>query len=356
VKKLLAVVLALVLTLSISVPVLADGSDIPTGAEMTGGGLAPTIKAKWELDDDDCVTAGCQLIVPAGQWDPATGVQTLGTVPVTTWTVVTDEEGIADIMTVYNEVWEPDPTLGPCEDVVLVEKWQEIMIELPMEAGPPVTIPAVGMDAIEAAVASEQITQACADDLIAELTKKEARMYYWTGEIDTHQASGCYTSKVYATDTGGATSAVTSNTFEVYSTLAFAIDFDVLNWGPIKPNITKTISGNDVMEVMLGAAGTNDNPPTIKNLGNDPLSLKVTFDEMVGSSFGKKITSFDCVFMGIPIDPMAAGTEYSWTELAYLERCHEYQIDFSIHPDSTIVADTYSGMANISITSYTCPP
>jgi hypothetical protein len=326
---------------------------------MTGGGIPPTIKAKWELDDDDPGVTGCQLVVPAATWDPLTGAQVLGAVDVTTWTVVTDEEGIMDIMTVYNEVWEPDPALGPCDDIILIEKWQEIMVEFTMDVDPvtgQVTIPTDVQDAIDAAYASGQISDVLKADIEAELVKKEARIFYYTGEINTHQASGCYTSKVYATDTGGATSTITANTFEVYSTLAFAIDFDVLNWGPIKPNITKTISGNDVMETMLEAAGANDNPPTIKNLGNDPLSLKVMFDEMVGSQFGKKITSFDCVFMGIPIDPMAAGTEYSWEDLAYLERCHEYQIDFSIHPDSTIVADTYSGMANISITSYTCPP
>jgi len=348
-KKLIAIgavlALALVLALSFTLPVAATTTDVTTGAEMSGTGIPPVIKAKWEAHDDDPLTPGCQIIPPPSAWDPSTGILTEGVTDIEVWAVVTDEEGIADIMTVQNEVLHPDGSM----------KWQEVMVEIPITGNPRV-IPPFVYDHLAEAVASGQITQALADDIIAELLKGEARIFKYIGQYNTHtQPAGKYEAIVYATDFGGSTSVKIHNNFWIISILAYAIDFDVVNWGFIKPLVTDTVSGNETMDPMTQPAGKNNNPPTIQNLGNDPLSLKLHFTEMVGKVQGKKITQFDATFMGYTIDPITASTWVDWTKAGpggtavKLTQCHKSQLDFSIHPPNTITSDSYSGKINITV-------
>jgi hypothetical protein len=333
-KKLLFVALVVILSLASAVPVMAEvpPADVPTEGEVTGGTIPPVIQYKWELPDDDPVTPGCQIIPPAGTWDPTTAVETEGVNPLVVWAVVCDEEGIGDIMTVYNEVWEPGAA---------AYKWQEVMVE--------VTVAAEIEQAKIDAVASEQITQAQADEIDLKWSKGECKIFKYEGQIDTHQPSGTWTVEVYATDTGGSTSTRLINTFGVIGILAFAIDFDVVDWGSFKPNITDTVSGNEIMEPMPNAPGENNNPPTIKNLGNDPFTLKLMYDPMIGTTDLKVIDKFDATFMGVSIDPMDAGTWYTWPTTAKLERCHATQIDFSVHPSSLVTTDTYVGALHLTI-------
>ena len=338
-KKAISIGLLLLLVLSlVAGPAMAEEpqtEEVNTEAEVAGGSIAPVIKAKWELPDDDPVVDGLQKILPPGTWDPATGTQTLGTCPLVVWAVVTDEEGVDDILAVQNEVIDSEGLM----------KWQEVMIEV---------TDMVEIEAAKvAAVASGQISQALADDIDVELIKGEAKIYKYEDQLDTHQPAGIYTVEVYATDMGGQTSIKIQNTFEVYSTLAFAIDFDMVDWGPIKPLTMDTVSGNEVMEPMPNPAGENANPPTIKNLGNDPLSLKLHFDPMIGMVQGKEITIFDATFMGTMIDPIPACTWVDWVNdvpaPCKLERCHHTQIDFSVHPPATVTTDVYMGKVHITV-------
>jgi len=333
-KKVLAILLALALVLSFTaIPVMAEvqEEEVLTSGVIAGGSSPPVIKAKWELPDDDPVKHRCQIIPPPGTWDPTTGDETEGVNPLVVWAVVRDDEGIDDIMTVQNEVLEPDGTM----------KWQAKMTE--------VTDPEVIEAAKAAAVNSTQITQAEADEIDTELSKREAKIYCYEGEIDTHQPAGMYTAIVYATDKGGETSEKVSNTFEVISILAFAIDFDLVDWGPMKPLTKDQVSGNEVMEPMPNAAGLNKNPPTIKNLGNDPLRLKLKFDPMIGEVQKKVIDRFDATFMGSTKDPIMAGSWYTFPTTTKLERCHATQIDFSVTPGELVTTDTYKGKVYVTV-------
>lgn len=303
-----------------------SGAFISSGS----GAFPPEIKAKWVLPDDDPAVAGCQIIPNPGVWDPATGVETEGEHPIEIWVVATDPEGIADIMTIQNEVIDSEGFM----------KWQAECVE--------VTDPVAIENAKKAAVASGQITQELADDIDRELLKGWAKIYCYHDVITSHQPAGFYEVIAYATDYSGQTSVKVSNTFEAYSILAYAIDFDVVDFGPMKPLVKDTVSGNEIMEPMTKPAGENNNPPTIKNMGNDPLSLKLYFDPMVGDTQGKTINEFDATFMGETIDPIPACT---WVDSfpQKLERCHMTQIDFSMHPGTLVTLDTYTGTVHLTV-------
>ena len=337
-NKTTALLIAAVMTLALAVVVPMVMAEPPTeevpirGVIGSGSGaFPPEIKATWELPDDDPAVPGCQIMPNPGVWDPATGAETEGVHPIQIWVVVTDPEGIPDIMAVQNEVIDSEGFM----------KWQAECIE--------VTDPAVIEAAKNAAVVSDQITQAMAEDIDREISTEEAKIYCYEGEITSHQPAGTYTVTAYATDYSGQTGVKVSNTFEVYSILAYAIDFDVVNFGPMKPLVKDTVSGNNIMEPMNPAApGTNKNPPTIKNLGNDPLSLKLYFDPMVGDTQKKIINVFDASFMGKTIDPIPAST---WVDFLpqKLDRCHMTQIDFSVHPGTLVTSDTYTGTVHLTV-------
>jgi hypothetical protein len=342
-RRLLFLTLAAILSLTLAIPVMADPGEVevPTEGEITGGTIPPVIEYKWELPDEDVTVADgvCQIIPPPAtmDWTTQPATETEGTNPLVIWAVVSDEEGIGDIMTVYNEVYETGQyPSGPY-------KWQKVMVE--------VTDPAEIEASKVAAVASGQLTQAEADEIDAKWLKNDCRIYKYEGVIDTHQPSGTWTVKVYATDKGGSTTTTPLvNTIEVVGILAFALDFDVVDWGPIKPLTTDTVPGDEILDSMdLAAPGTNDNPPTIKNLGNDSFRLKMLYDKMVGTVYKKEIDKFDATFKGVHKATMNAGTWYTWPVDAYLERCHHTQIDFSIHPSAEVTTDTYEGALHITV-------
>jgi len=334
-SKIIALLIAVIMTSAVVVPMVMaqpPTEEVPVKGVISSGSddYPPEIKAKWELPDNDPTVPGCQIIPNPGVWDPATGLETEGEHRVEIWVVVTDPEGIGDIMAVQNEVIDSEGLM----------KWQAECIE--------VVDPGAIEAAKTAAVASGQITQAMADDIDLELSKGEAKIYCYVDVITSHQPAGIYTVIAYATDFGGKTSVKVSNTFEVYSILAYAIDFDVVDFGPMKPLTKDTVSGNEIMDSMLNPPGMNNNPPTIKNLGNDPLTLKLHFDPMVGDTQSKIINEFDATFMGKSIDPIMAS---EWVDFLpeKLERCHWTQIDFSVHPGTLVTSDTYTGALQITV-------
>ena len=109
------------------------------------------------------------------------------------------------------------------------------------------------------------------------------------------------------------------------------------------------VSGSEVMDPMLNAAGLNKNPPTIKNLGNDPLTLKLKFDPMIGEVQKKVINRFDATFMGYTQDPIMAGSWYTFPTTTKLERCHATQIDFSVTPGELVTTDIYKGKVYVTV-------
>lgn len=116
-KKVLGILLALVLVLAFSVPVMAVEEPVTTAANVVGtGGSPPEIKCKWETafdypsGDDDTTTPGMQADLAGPQADKT----------IYYWAVVMDPQGVDNIQKVWADVYEPCGTFKYEVDLVQI--------------------------------------------------------------------------------------------------------------------------------------------------------------------------------------------------------------------------------------------
>jgi len=307
-KKVLGILLALALTVALTVPVMADVPDVDTKVTVVGdaSGSPPIIKAKWEkfshytdsgeirkaaeaavppippevyrptytlgsmTYDDDPTLAGIQVF-PPGQTDPQ------GEIDVEYWAVVTDNQGRDDIVFVSADVVHPDTT--PKYQVMLLQACTDYLAPAVRQAA---------IDEMTAADAAGAITYNeimvfdgtawvgtgeyyTLDDLIFEYEQNEAWIFMGVEWLDYHQPCGTYTVKVCAADQG-LKKDYKENTFEYVKEASIALDFTSLNFGEVLLCKEVTISGDADM-------ATSDKP-TVKNLGNCDAGVNVHFDDM----------------------------------------------------------------------------
>jgi len=344
----------------------ADRS-VPTSAEIIPSctGCAPTIEWKWELPDMDSNTAGIQYGTPtnAHQHDddiarspatPPASHQMMQVAPnledlpevrqIEYWVAVEDPNGIADIASVWVDVYHPDETL----------KYQLYL--------QPVTCDALGDKntvgtPLEAAVHTGQMTATEADNIVYQCGQLMKKVYHGVGTISKHQMCGEYPNPDYrvearATDQAGNASRPLINWFDVLCVTGLEVDFNQVNWGLISPNVTKWLPGDLVWDV------PPDNKPTVKNTGNHAMYLWLNFSKMVGASLHKEITSFDGMFFGQLIDPIVGTASPPNPAEAVcfntgLGSNEIQKLDLSIHPGS-IPADVYTGTLSLW-GSLSCP-
>jgi len=97
--------------------------------------------------------------------------------------------------------------------------------------------------------------------------------YEATFHLNCTTPDGSYTVEVTATDKGGLTGTNTG-TFTVGKTCALDIDFSSVDFGAINPGSNSTVAGDDNM-------GT-PNAPTIKNIGNVNMDVKMNITDTSG--------------------------------------------------------------------------
>jgi hypothetical protein len=275
-----------------------------------------------------------------------------GTADIQIFAVVRDEDGVGDIQVVNNIVYHPDGT----------QKWKTGMDQLSyaiVDQGQVVdgANKAQVDAAVAIAVASGQISQTVADDLLHELWQREAYVYWYQGTVDSHQPSCPHKVLVEAYDQDGMLG-THYEFFKMLGTMFYGLDFDAINYGNVKANTPDTVSGDFHMQELSGAAGTNTNPPTIQNLGTEPFTLQLTPTTMLPSNSQNPntIDRFDAQFRNVYIDmaddggsvPEWEGGETVTFSGVYLERCHWTKIDFSIEPGALWV-DTYTGDMTITV-------
>lgn len=340
------IVLALALSLF---PLTALADDVPTNAVINPAGSAPATELKWELPDMQSDVAGIQFGTAANphQHDDdmsLTGMQVypnLEDEPVVRqidyWWVVSDPNGIGDIIDAFIRVYHPDGglkyqlhgTLQPCAAL-----------------GTGTTVGTT----LEAAVHTGQLSAANAALALENCGKQIWRVYRVQGELSKHQPAGTYTVVASAVDQAGNTGSLT-NTFTVLPIIGLRQDFSAVDFGQILPNTSKWVRGDFVFGGAL---------PTVENVGNVLMYLNVSFTPMVGAQYQKVINSFDAmldatnnaVVDGQAFDPVPANTAICFNNQPLGSNVLG-QIDFSIHPGS-IPGDTYTGHVNIWGTQ-SCP-
>jgi hypothetical protein len=406
IKSLVAVAALAVLALGIGL--ISQGTakaqedpQVPTNAVVGTSGNPPNIECKWELPDMDSNAAGIQYtkspghvhdddmsVVPDADNNSSNGIQVPCSGPpasdpsmpggvkhmiqvnpnledqadadpaleyrdIQLWTAVDSPLGVGSIIDVYWDIYHPDGTkkfqihaIGPNADPLTAGRVSaEDNNCTDMGSG------ASGSDGdmFEAAVHTGQMTAAAADDenlgMIAKCEQSGKALYYAQFPLSKDQMCGEYQIVLTVTSVGG-TDTMT-NYIDVPCIFGIRIDFNKVDWADISPGVTDWVNGNLIWDQ------PKDNAPTVKNVGNDGMGLKLKFSKMVGILKGE-ITSFDAKFGRSPstlqtIEPITATipVEFDSNPARILCANEIGKLDLSIHPPSPLTPDTYTGTLNV---------
>lgn len=258
-----------------------------------GGGGAPIVKAKWEMNGlaadllgtDDDTAPGAQLKAP-GVWD--------GSINYSLCAVVTDPDGTDDINAVYADIYYPsDRAFHP------MDPNQPDQIN-----GGTAATPDYGLSGCGSQVGDEtqlrqldktagyelfcqqiinnnqnlpsfydvyDFNEICAPD--GELQKETAFVYCSDRSLRWEDPAGDYLVKISAMDNSGVFSNILENHFTYLPLTAYEVDFSAVSYGNVKLNVQKLISGDLTFL-------PSDDKPTVRNLGNTRLTLGVSQDDM----------------------------------------------------------------------------
>jgi len=336
-KKILAVALAIVLTLATTLTVTS--ADMDTEAVVGGSGSAPYVCAKFETPDHS--------VDPGTQIEPVAGGKRL----VKFYVVVGDPNGIPDISAVYIKVYHPDASFKFQLDAIR-PAWNVIpysgMIDMDGDCMGETPVP-VALDELDAqgriTYGFDPVRDATMtlDMLKYDLDNKKQLLVELVGEMDYHQPSGDYRVEAIAVDQGGK-SGTLDNFFFYISIVALRCDFTKISWGNVNVSQWNILYGDEDL--------STPTKPTIQNIGNDPAKIELHFQEMIGDNFGKKIVDFDASMLGGHIELVACTPEVivdAADAPVVLPACTPTQIDFSIHPPSGTPEDMYRGLMTITI-------
>jgi hypothetical protein len=350
VKRLLAIMLAVVLALALAVPALATENGTTTEVEVAeGAGGKPVIKCKWETPDDcdigeDC--PGCQPPhgIPGTQIMPVMPPTYDSKKAVRFYAVVTDPEGVGTVASVYVDVYHP--TGYPCCGSW---KYQLKLNKLDKETcGIPSFLDAETENLIEYA---EGHTYASVLDQLEECL---AEVYMGEGFLDYHQPCGVYRADVKAYDNVGNPSDILSNEFEYCCVTAMEVDFEHIDYGSVQACHNKWVGGDKDF-------GTST-APTVRNIGNTDVIICIEQDDMgLGKTLGEGWNVEYDARLGADGQHVIYDPEEQVCLPDVLYLCNTQKLDFSIHVKKSDPG-TYSG--HITLTpqksefteSSRCPP
>jgi cysteine-rich repeat protein len=243
-------------------------------------GNNPVVKAKWEMhsnkDDenhylgtDDSTAIGSQFL-PSGKFEVDTTI--------TVCAIVTDPDGVSDINGVYADIWYP-------QGVYLGNKHESDRSGCGQKHGNEFRLNKLskmdGIDLVCDNIKSSNnnlITwndgynydEVCLET--GELWKEKAYVYCAEHNLSYEDPSGAYRTLIMAQDKYGLDGTLENN-FKYLQLTAFEVDFDSVFYGDVKLNTPKIISGN--LEFNPG-----DKLPTVRNVGNTRLTLKIKQNDM----------------------------------------------------------------------------
>lgn len=372
-KKIIALLVILALVAPLTPAVIADpptnnptnpccwsnescAGNISTTVTMAGGGQTsdpPIIKCKWEYDLDVIVDlAQCPPCnIPSGCYTPGywendacpcePGLQVKpilgGDVYVGYYAVVTDPQGVSTVDSVYADVWHPDG----------IFKYQIELTPLGFEG--PSYDKTVALDAWDHVITCHPDLVTYSDyalynesEIEEELDQEQAYLYYAEAPINYCQPGGWYTVGIIANDNYDVWSDYLYNYFWYIPTSGIEIDFSLVDYGVVAEEFEQQAGGDKIW-------GTSDKP-TVRNIGNTPVTLWVAQDDM---GFGQT---------GVPPEwnvEFRARLGADGTKVYYdpyeslveipgvLELCTLEKLDFFIYVHKGWAGDTYVGTMDL---------
>jgi hypothetical protein len=276
--------LALVLVASFSIPVFAS-TGIGTSVTVMPGGDPPVVKCKWEQDitpsledgDPGHLTAGSQFLPPMAK---------CATKLICYFAVVTDNQDAGDVAQVFADVYHPTnspPPYSTSSD----PRGPFFKYEIPFaKLGHGTADRAI----VNAAYNAGLITFGpgrTIGDVIFEMEKGVADLWYGCAPIDYEQPAGDYTVNVFAIDKTSTWSAALTNYFQYLAVAGVEVDFTSIAYGPVSLNQETMRPGDTIWSSPAPAGFGQVNGATVRNIGNIWTKVKVTQGDM---GYGKDIT------------------------------------------------------------------
>jgi hypothetical protein len=290
-KKILAVLIALVLVAAIAVPVSASGVDTKVSV-ATGGGNSPVVKCKWEQDTTVSLENGD---VPHVLYEGHGSVSNSQFLPPGTkcgkkmiqyYAVVTDAQDNGNVAQVYADVYHPTNSPPPY-NASPDPRGPLFKYEIPFAM---VGHAAGAINAAKAANTAHLIkfqTGYLMDEITnssgtGELDKGTADVWMGQWEIDYEQPAGEYTVKVYAIDKNSNISVVLENTFTYVGVSGVEVDFAKFNYGPVNLGVETLRPGDRTWAnpAPQDAGFGQANGATVRNIGNTWAHVSVVQNDM----------------------------------------------------------------------------
>ena len=321
----------------------------------TSGGANPIVKAKWEANPDrytdDSTSAGAQFM-PSGQF----GVNKT----IAMCAVVTDPDGLADIDAVYADVFYPvDVELGTSH-VALPDQSGLGCGALMQEDTLTRLDKAVGIDLFCNKVRTlnpnlptfNTIPMLYSYDEICgetgELQKDTAAVYCGQKDLSYEDPSGSYKVWAVGQDQNGLQGTL-ENHFTYLPLTAFETDFNSINYGNVRLNTHKIISGDKTW-----APGVTGNLASVRNIGNTRLAMKIWQNDMgLGKTDGLWNVKYDAR-VGSAAAYASYYPEVTKILVDHLDLSELDEMDFSIDITKfppTHVGDSYIGTMTLSAAS-----
>lgn len=301
---------------------------ISTGLNQdTSGGQSPIVKAKWEANSDRYTDASTD----SGAQFNASGAYQVNK-NIAMCAIVTDPDGLADIKNVYADVFYP-------ENIALGDSH----VALPLQTGDGCGMfmqedeltrlsKADGIDLfcnkvrnynnnLPAFTDYYTYDEICKAD--GELMKETAAVYCGTKDISYEDPNGDYEVWAVAQDTVGLQGRLV-NHFAYLPTTAFETDFSTINYGNVRLNIEKIISGDLTWDSMNGGKAS------VRNVGNTRLIMTINQDDMgFGQTGGIWNVSYDAR-VGSIVDHVVYDPEKTVELPDALDLSELDEMDFSI--------------------------
>ena len=275
-KKLIAISLLLAL---VAGPNMALAATVNTGlTQDTTGGANPIVKAKWEANVDrytDSSTAAGAQFMPSGVKNVNKTISMCA--------VVTDPDGLADVINVYADVFYPVGVELGGSHIPLADQSGLGCGELMQEDSLTKLSKADGLALFCNQVRNQNnnlptfgngytYEEICKAD--GELQKETAAVFCGQKDLSYEDPSGEYIVWAIGQDKVGLQGNL-ENHFDYLPLTAFETDFNQIDYGNVRLNTHKIINGNLVWDTTPGV-----NNASVRNVGNTRLAMSVWQNDM----------------------------------------------------------------------------